>query len=166
MIDPAKLSGTWAVRRLGEADADLVLALCRGNPQFYRYSQAEPTREQVLLDLRITPPGVPLSRKAYVGFFRQERLAAVMDLIDGYPTPEIAFIGFFMVDRALQGRGLGSALIRETEACLRAAGKKTIRLGIDKDNPQSNRFWRKNGFSVVQAAEREGRTILLAEKAL
>ena len=166
MIDIAALSREYAVRRLDDSDADGILALCEGNPQFYRYCEARPSREQVLRDLHITPPGVGLSDKYYVGFYQEDVLVAVMDLIDGYPEPEIAFIGFVMMSRAFQGRHVGSAIIREAAAYLQAAGKTAIRLAIDKANPQSTHFWKRNGFRVIMEVEREGWTVLVAEKPL
>ena len=93
-------------------------------------------------------------------------LIAVMDLVDGYPEKSTAFIGFFMMKKALQGQGLGSSIIEETAAYLKATGKTAIRLAIDKDNPQSNHFWNKNGFQVFKQVERGGWTVLVAEKAL
>ena len=89
-----------------------------------------------------------------------------MDLIDGYPEPEIAFIGFFMMNKDLQGQGIGTAIIRETEAYLKATGKTSIRLAIDKGNPQSTYFWKKNGFSVIKEVDRNGWTALVSEKLL
>ena len=166
MLDIEKLSGRFAVRALHESDAETVLALCRENTQFYEYCEAEPSREQVLSDMRATPPGTDLSSKYYIGFFDGGTLAAVMDLIDGWPEPEIAFIGFFMMNRALQGRGLGSAIIGEAAAYLKSTGKTAIRLGIDKANPQSTHFWKKNGFAVIREVDRGEWTVLLAEKKL
>lgn len=166
MIDPSRLSSRYEVRVLREADAEHILRLCEGNTQYYAYCAARPTREQVLQDLQITPPGVDLSDKYYLGFYQGETLIAVLDLIDGYPKPEIAFIGFFMMNKAFQGRGLGSALIGELAAALRDLGKEAIRLGIDKGNPQSTHFWKKNGFTVIREVERPGGTVLLAERKL
>lgn len=166
MLDLSKLSGQYVIRRLDDSDADDILALCRENTQFYRYCEAEPTREQVLTDLHITPPGVGMSEKYYIGFFQRSMLIAVMDLIDGYPEPDMAFIGFFMMRKELQGRQIGSAIIRETAAFLKAAGKRAVQLGIDKDNPQSTHFWKKNGFTVKREVDRGGWTILVAEKTL
>ena len=71
-----------------------------------------------------------------------------------------------MMKKALQGRNIGSEIIRETTAYLKTAGKTAIRLGIDRDNPQSTHFWKKNGFLVIEEAERDGWTILVAEKIL
>ena len=92
MLDISKLSGQFDVRRLGDADAAAILSLCKENTQFYFYCEAEPTLSQVLSDLHITPPDTPLSSKYYVGFYQRDVLVAVMDLIDGYPDEDVAFI--------------------------------------------------------------------------
>ena len=87
----------------------------------------------------------------------------LMDLIDGYPDPKIAYIGFFMMDIRFQGRQLGSALIREVKDYLKRAGFSAVRLAIDKANPQSNHFWKKNGFEVIREVPRDEWTVLEAE---
>lgn len=89
-----------------------------------------------------------------------------MDLIDGYPDADTAFIGFFMVNKDLQGQGTGTAIVCDVLAALRALGYTVVRLGIDKENPQSNHFWRKNGFAVLREAAQERGIVLLAERRL
>ena len=166
MIDISILSKDYRVRRLDDSDADDILRFCRENDQYYRYCEAEPTREQILRDLHITPPGIHPTDKYYLGFYKGEELIAVMDLVDGYPKKEIGFIGFFMMNKALQGKQIGTAIIRELAAYWKAAGKRAIRLAIDKGNPQSTHFWEKNGFLVIREVERNGWTLLVAEKTL
>lgn len=77
------------------------------------------------------------------------QLAALMDLILDHPRPGTAHIGLFMVDGALQGRGVGSAIIADCVAALAAHGFDTVRLGVDEGNPQSLAFWTKNGFALT-----------------
>ena len=166
MIEISKISRVYDIRRLDDSDVDSILRFCRKNTQFYEYCEAEPTREQVLNDLHITPPGIGLSDKYYIGYYQNGILTAVMDLIDGYPEPEIAFIGFFMMNKDIQGHGIGTAIIRETAAYLKTAGKTAVRLAIDKGNPQSTHFWKKNGFVVIKEVDRNGWTVLVAEKQL
>ena len=166
MIDISKISSLYDIRRMDDSDVDSILNFCQKNSQFYEYCEAEPTREQVLNDLHIAPLGISLSDKYYIGFFQKETLIAVMDLIDGYPEPDNAFIGFFMMRKELQGQQIGSAIIQETAAYLKTIGKTAIQLGIDKENPQSTHFWSKNGFHVIREVERDKWTILVAEKAL
>ena len=166
MINISGLSSRYAVRRLEARDVDAVVSLCRENTQFYLYCDAEPSAEQVLEDMSVTPPGVDPSDKYYTGFFLDDILIAVMDLIDGYPKPHIAFMGFFMVNKAFQGQNIGSSIIREASEYLKALGKRAIRLAVDKGNPQSTHFWKKNGFAVLKEADSNGRTLLVAEKTL
>ena len=89
-----------------------------------------------------------------------------MDLIGVYPVETAAFIGFFMMAKEYQGQGQGSALVAELCGYLKSIGYEIVRLGIDKDNPQSNHFWKKNGFAVLREIPQEDGVILLAEKTL
>ena len=93
-------------------------------------------------------------------------MTAILDLIDGYPDKETVFIGFFMVNRQLQGRRVGSGIILELVQFLMQRGFKRVMLGIDKGNPQSTHFWKKNGFVVIREVPQDGGTILVAEKDL
>lgn len=165
-IDITQLSGTYAVRRLTSEDVDTVCALCRRNTQYYQYcgSGRVADAEDIRQDMQVTPPHTAPEQKYYIGFFDGTSLIAIMDLIRGYPDDDTAFIGFFMLDIDRQGRGTGSALIAEALDCLQALGCKRCMLGIDRDNPQSNHFWRKNGFQIIREVQQEQGVILVAEK--
>ena len=166
MINVLEFSKEYEVRKMGDSDAENILNLCCGNGQFYRYCEAKPTIEQVLNDLHITPPNISMSDKYYVGFYEDKALVAVMDLIDGYPNADIAYIGFFMMNPIYQGNQIGTAIISEVIDYLRSIGKKAVRLAIDKGNPQSTHFWEKNGFEIISEADVNGWTKLVAEKQL
>ena len=166
MFELSKLSTPYRVRRMNNADADEILSFCLQNDQYYQYCGKQPSRELVLQDLQITPPDTSKEAKYYVGFYDADTLAAIMDLIDGYPDGDTAFIGFFMMNRQLQGRQIGTHIIQELCLYLKETGLKRVLLAIDKDNPQSNHFWAKNGFFVIREAARENGTILVAEKEL
>lgn len=71
-----------------------------------------------------------------------------------------------MMNKSLQRRGVGTALVSEVLAYLTALGFAAVRLGIDKENPQSNHFWRKNGFTVLKEVPQARGVILLAERRL
>ena len=166
MLDLSELSARYHVRHMNDSDADAILDFCLRNDQYYRYCGKQPSRELILHDLHVTPPNTSSESKHYVGFYDKGVLVAIMDLIDGYPDSDSAFIGFFMMNRQLQGRQIGTRIVQEVCACLKESGLKKVLLGIDKDNPQSNHFWVKNGFSVIREVEREEGTILMAGKSL
>ena len=166
MIEISKLSSIYDVRSLTEENTDEILEVLKDNPQFYEYSDAEPTKQQILSDMYLLPTGTDMKDKYYVGFYRGRELMAIMDIIDGYPKEEVAYIGFFMMGGKFQGRQIGSTVIREVCAYLKQIGKTTIRLVIDKANPQSTHFWNKNGFVVFREVERNGHILMEADKAL
>lgn len=146
-MDITKLSATYQVRKLSEHDVDSVLALCLGNPLFYRYCPPAATKESIVRDMAALPPGTTYDDKYYCGIYDGTDLIAVIDLILNYPNQDTAFIGFFMVSPERQKQGLGSALIRQIVACLFENGYEFTRLGYVKGNPQSRAFWLKNGFA-------------------
>ena len=166
MIDISKLSKRYSVRILEESDIEKLVEICKQNTVFYEYTEARPTRENFLDDMKATPPGIDMQDKYYFGFFDGRELVAIMDLIDGYPAREVAYIGFFMMNPKYQGKQIGTAIIGEAVEYLRDTGKTAVRLALDKGNPQSAHFWKKNGFEVMFEADVNGWTKLVAEKRL
>ena len=167
MIDISKLSAAYELRSLGDSDTDSILDLYKENKLFYQYCRAEPTKEQVREDRCAAPPGIMPSSKYYVGFYHNRELFAVLDLIEGYPKPEIAYIGLFMMRMGWQGKRIGSAIIGDVENHLKGIGIKSVRLAINKGNPQSTHFWKKNGYNILREVPKDGwGTLLEAEKTL
>ena len=90
--------------------------------------------------------GKSLEDKFYIGFWKDNVLTALMDLIWAYPERDTAFIGLFMVHASFQAQGIGSAIFDEAWEFLIKSGFTRIRLAVDQGNPQSEGFWSKNGF--------------------
>ena len=157
MIRIELFSDQYKVRKLTRQDIDEINQLMSKNSLYYEYCPPLVTRESIREDM---------GDKYYVGFYQDKKLAAVMDLIDGYPKAEIAYIGFFMMNLQYQGRQIGTAIIGEVIDYLQSTGKTSVRLAIDKGNPQSTYFWKKNGFEVISEADVNGWTKLVAERKL
>ena len=166
MIDISNLSKIYSIRILEESDVEMLVEIYKQNTIFYEYAEARPTAENILDDMKATPPGITMADKYYFGFFDDRELVAIMDLIDGYPKPEIAYIGFFMMNPKYQGKQIGTAIVGEVNDYLQSIGKTAVRLAIDKGNPQSSHFWKKNGFEIISEADVNGWTRLVAEKRL
>ena len=165
-IEIRKLSKKYDVRKLNEDDVEMIYTFCKSNTQYYEYCGKELSIELIEQDLKITPPGILIEQKYYIGFFENEKLVAIMDLEDGYPSSDYVYIGFFMMNRELQGIGIGSEIVSDVLHYVKEKGFTKCQLGIDKENPQSNHFWRKNGFEVIREVTQEEGTILVAEKQL
>ncbi len=153
--DVSRLSKAFQVRLLTAQDAEAVLGLCQGNPRFYHHCPPDATRESILQDMIQLPPRTTPEDKFYIGFYDGKELAAVMDLIRGYPERDAAFVGFFMMEASRQGRGEGSAIIEELCSFLHNQGCRYLRLAWVQGNAQSERFWRKNGFSETGVTIRQ-----------
>lgn len=161
------LSERYCVRRLTEADIPVMLELCRGNPLYYQHCPPEPTEATIREDLAALPPRKTMEDKHFLGFFDGEELVALLDLITGFPTPDIAFWGFFMLRADRQGRGEGSALVQELCSALGKQGFRAVRLGWVKTNPQAGTFWKKNGFAETGASwDTNGYTVVYGQKEL
>lgn len=165
MLEIEKLSSQFAVRLLKEDDVTIVYELCVGNPQFYEHCPPFVTNESILKDMKALPPRTTLENKYYLGFFDEGKLVAVLDLILEFPNKDTAFWGFFMVDKAYSGKGIGSRIV--DEACAFLKNKfSAIRLGYVKTNKQSEHFWLKNCFEKtgIENKEEEYTVVVLERK--
>ena len=50
MIDISKLSKRYSVRILEEADIEMLVEICKQNTVFYEYTEARPTKENILVE--------------------------------------------------------------------------------------------------------------------
>lgn len=141
-----KLSKKFMVRKLNDTDIDKIYEVMNGNPQYFQYCPPMATAQSIADDMNALPPRTTYDDKYYIGYFEEEKLVAVMDLILNFPNENTAFIGFFMMNTAYQGRGIGTELLEECCKTLREENYQYIRLGFAKGNPQSEAFWIKNGF--------------------
>lgn len=145
-MDIQNISATYQVRPLNREDLEQIYLLSCSNPEFYQHHPPFVTRESILEDMTALPPGKSLEDKFYIGFWKDNVLTALMDLIWAYPDRDTAFIGLFMVHASFQAQGIGSTIIDEAWEFLIKSGFTRIRLAVDQGNPQSESFWSKNGF--------------------
>lgn len=148
MIDYTKFTKHEVIRPLKETDIPMILALCEKNPQFYEHCPPFVTPQSIRDDMAALPPRKTAADKYYLGYFNEAgQLVAVMDFIDHYPDEQTAFIGFFMMEHSLQGKGIGSRIIAELTGYLKQCGYQNVRLGYVDGNKQSEAFWKKNRFT-------------------
>ena len=152
-MDIELLSKKYVVRRLDINDVDAVYDMSCKNKIFYKYHSPFVTKQSIVEDMEALPPNKSYDDKYYIGFFEDNTLVANMDLILGYPMEEIAFIGLLMTNVLYQNKGVGSQIVRDVCTYLKLLGYKKVRIGVDKENPQSTSFWNKNGFCIIAENE-------------
>lgn len=162
-----KLSACYRIRRLYREDIPMLLQLCKGNPLYYFHRKEEASEALIIQDMTELPPDKTYDDKYFFGFFEGDALIAAMDLIDGYPDAKTAYIGWFMMDKSRQGKGIGTEIISGVLSALKAQGFCRARLGFIKGNPESKAFWIKNQFAYAgYEVEADGYTIVAMERPL
>ena len=148
-LDIGSLSTQYSVKRIHEEDISAVYRLAKSNSKYYGYMHTVPTRESLTEVITALPDGTSPGSKYFVGFRNDDDvLVAVMDLITGYPEADDAFIGWFMVDGEMQGRGIGSDIFADVRAAMKAADYDYMALSVVKENEEAVRFWKGQGFSI------------------
>lgn len=140
------ISSKYFVRRLDSRDVEDVYTLCSKNSLYYEYCPPFVTRERIIEDMEALPPQKSKNDKYFLGYYENETLIAIIDLVVGYPNIHTAYIGLFMTDITIQGEGVGTIIIEELCDYLAKTGFQRVELAWVKGNPQSERFWLKNGF--------------------
>ncbi len=146
-FDIAALSSEYEVRDITESDITAVYRLFRENRKYYRYIHRAPSLRDLTDVISNVPQDTPPEKKRFVGFYdKSGKLIAILDIIMGYPDGESAFIGWFMVDAQMQGRGIGSQIFADIRAAMHAEGYGSISVGCVKNNTDALGFWQSQGF--------------------
>ena len=151
----------YNVKRLTVDDVLQLYDFCKANTTYYRYMRMEPNVENVSENFTMLPPNKDTEDKFFVGFYEGDVLVAILDIVRGWPREDIAYIGWFMVNKDKQGKGVGNILIDETIRMLKDIGFKSAMLGCIKDNIEAYRFWTKKGFKEIGKEVDKGDYIIM-----
>ena len=156
-LDIQSLGTDYDVRRLTEADIADVYGLAKGNRKFYRALGIRPSRSRLTEIISDVPEGASPNEKYFVGFYDERGgLVAVLDLICGYPERDDAFIGWFMVDADMQGRGIGSQLFADVRASMQAQGYNRLEVACPQASESGLAFWESQGFEPTGSTFHNG----------
>ncbi|MCQ2467653.1 MAG: GNAT family N-acetyltransferase [Clostridia bacterium] len=145
-----------------EENISEVYRLCKSNRRFYRYLGRVPTKESLTEVISEVPEGYSETSKYFLGFYDDESLIAIADIILGYPENDDAFIGWFLVDGVEQGKGIGSQIFADIRANLKALGYDYISLGCVKENEIAVKFWESQGFKATGEESASGKHTIAA----
>ena len=166
-ILPEALSGAYRFVEADSVEFEELYGLYRSNISYFEYFALSPTRERLVRDMTMLPDGCTQEQKLFLACYDADRLTALIDLIAGYPDEKTCYIGLFMVDAALQGRGVGTRIITDLCAALGAAGYEALRLAYGKHYAHAAHFWTKNGFVPVrEAALEEYGELIVAQRGI
>lgn len=164
-MDLERLSVEYSIRKMQDINIPQIYMICEGNPIYYQHCPPKVTIESIKRDMTMLPPGKKGEDKFYLGFYKQDTLIAVIDLLQDYPEKNIAYIGFFMMDSKQQGKGIGTKIITDICQYLNVCGYEKTQLGYAKGNAQSETFWLKNGFvKTGREVQADGYVIICMER--
>lgn len=143
----------WDIRPVEETDLESVLALLLTAPDYFALDGKQPDLNSIRADLTALLPRCAPEQKRYVGFWRDGKPEAVLDWVEGYPREQTLWIGFFLVDRALRGQGLGKRLMSALLGAAYDGGMDSIRLACLEGNETGHRFWEALGFRDLRKGE-------------
>ena len=144
-LDIQYFSKQFKVTYLKKEDLTKILPLCESNPLYYKHFPPMVSVQSILDDMEALPLNKKKEDKYYIGFWNEDSLIAMMDLINAYPDEESAWIGFFMVDQKYANKGVGTSIIEDVSNYLRIR-YNYIRLAYVEENKQCAHFWKKNNF--------------------
>lgn len=73
-------------------------------------------------------------------------LMAVAAILRDYPSDEVWYLGFMIVDSAARGQGVGRSLYDSIKQWAVKRGAREMRLAVLEVNEPAERFWRSLGF--------------------
>ena len=142
------------LKRLGAADtADLQRLILRCADFQILVTGAQPGPNAASDLLADVPPGHPISGKMVIGVEVAKDLVGVLDLLVGYPEPDIWYLGLLMLAPEARGGGLGAAVFAALRDWIAARGGRAIRLVTQDQNPRALVFWTRMEFREI------GRTV-------
>lgn len=137
------------IRKVGEAELGQLYDLECSNNAYNRLCMGHDiTWEETVRETTDVPDSFDPARKHFLGFWDGERLAAVADLLVGYPRDGVWFIGLLMVDGRLHGQGYGRRIVRGIAEAAKGRAD-ALRLGVVAENAAGLAFWQAMGFAEI-----------------
>ncbi len=93
-----------------------------------------------------TPPGIDPATKLHFGWFEQDHLVAMSEVVFGFPNLDDAYIGLLLIDPAHRGERLGQKMLDHVFAAAKTRHAPRILIAVLEENTKGHRFWSKMGF--------------------
>ena len=128
-----------------------VLSVYMSNSAYFNLSGGnDPSMETLIESLNALPKKSSYEDKVFEIIYLDSEPIGIVDIINSYPEMSTSFIGLFIIDANLHGRGLGKCVFSKLQNRLKQEGAKVIKLGVLDNNEQAFKFWKKNGFKILE----------------
>jgi len=132
------------------------------NQEFFLLTQdRKATLDSSINDIDAVPPNCGAEQKVYVSIWKSGKIVGVMDLIEGYPEETAFWIGLLLIHGDMQGKSIGSKIVRAVLNAAEASGYESAQLGVIENNAKAISFWQKHGFNVLRYS---GNIVVMARR--
>lgn len=148
MADRPAIEGGEFVPLGSEHLAELT-RFCAACSDFFSLVEGRPGGAETAAEL-LAPLPDNLARATHhrFGIRRNDRLDAVVELLEGHPAPTEWFVGLLLLHPDARGDGLGAVVWDSVRAWMVARRGSVAWLIVQKQNPGARRFWERHGFTV------------------
>jgi GNAT superfamily N-acetyltransferase len=95
------------------------------------------------------PPGKSYVDKFVFGFLDAKGMVGCAEVIRGYPTEKVAYIGLLLFAESEQGKSFGPYALDMIEPIASAWGCTALRIAAIETNTRALAFWHREGFSEL-----------------
>ena len=157
------------LRELDEEDLSSIQAVFEACEDYFIHTTGGPVTSASAHSLYIQlPAGKSYEDKHILGICDAETndLVGVIDAILGYPEPDTAMLGLFLIKPKFRDR-IGRKAYALLERWVKERGFVAIRVSVHEDIKDDANFWKSLGFGASdQVSQDENHTVLVYEKRL
>lgn len=142
-------SKNFLIKRVDESNIDLILQVYKQCEDFLSLGPVPYASRQMVLD------DLDLSREeggVFCGIFVEDEIIGVVDFVPGNyeGKPEEAYLALLMIAGPHRQKGIGREVVDAVEAeMLKNGSIKSIRAGVQTNNPPAIAFWQAVGYRIV-----------------
>ncbi len=141
------------IRPIGPDDVDAALAVYRQCEDFLALGPV-PTasKEMVVNDIATSQA----HGGRFCGIYTDDDMIGIVDYVPSHfeGAPHAAFLSLLMIAAPFRQRGIGAAIVEAVEhEILTDAHVRTIRSGVQMNNPHAVRFWQNQGYRIVSGPD-------------
>lgn len=145
MVEAIVIDEDSRLRAWRPGDDELLYEIAKSQPDYYRLSQAEASLAGIVRDWTGRPPRISADKKAYL-VLETHRPVGLMDLILGYPQPDVLWIGLLLIHKQMEGKGLAKRACLAISRWAKEEGFRALGLAIISENKKARGFWQSLGF--------------------
>jgi RimJ/RimL family protein N-acetyltransferase len=138
----------------------IALEIVNSNPEYNRFENGKEARTLADMEKEFLNPNT------YCAFIKlDDTYIGIIDYLFENPKDHYPWLGLLLIHADYQGYGFGAQAFAAYENEMRKRGKKSVRIGVLKENTKAQRFWETLGFVYYNTATAQNGTgILCYEK--